>query len=156
MTLELKLREGDTCPACGSGLVFAGVETKGHAGSVFIDGCADCLKLWERETRANPSSEPCSNCAWLPGSREIRSGEIYTLIQRTIHGAGIFYCHRRVPFSRAIADMKPGEPGGCATGFDHKMNEAGTRVTNAAVCAGWLKAKLAEKRFERSLEQEET
>lgn len=138
----LRIRAGDTCPACGSDQVFEGVKQEAHAGDVFFDGCSQCLVIWERETREHPSREPCSNCAWLPGSKEVASGEIFTLIQRTIHGRGIFYCHRRVPFTLDLVSHEQ-------SGFQHKPNDAGDRITNATVCAGWLRAKLKEKKFER-------
>lgn len=139
--LELRWRKGDTCPACSSPDVFAGVELQEHAGEVFIDGCGRCGALWQRETRAAPTKEACTNCAWRAGSPEVKSGKIFTIMQRTLWGKGIFYCHRRVPFR--IKD-------GTNTEFEHKANDAGTRITNATVCAGWLRAKIRERKFERN------
>lgn len=128
-------RHGDTCPECGGREVWHALTMEEHNGSTFIDGCGICLHLWERETRKAPTKEPCSNCAWMPGSKEIRSGEIYTHVANCIDGPGIFYCHKRVVFSA--------ENG---RGFQHEINSAGTRITNATVCAGWLKAKVQQKR----------
>lgn len=132
-----KFRPSDTCPHCGSGEVFEGTTIQAHAGPVHIDGCASCQKVWERETRANPGLEPCSNCAFLPGSPEMESGKMWEIIRATLEGPGIFYCHRRVPFS--IADGRNG-------GFEHQIDGSGRRCTNASPCAGWIKAKLREKR----------
>lgn len=146
MVREIIIRDSDTCPACGKATVWAGIETAGVVGPVWIDGCASCLALWERETRARPTKEPCSNCAWLPGSRESKSGELIAIEMSTIYGPGIFYCHRRVPFKSNACDIVERKDTELKThGFDHKINAAGTRVTNATVCAGWLKAKLRAK-----------
>lgn len=149
MRPDLKLRDGDKCPACGSSNVFEGVKQEAHAGDVFFDGCSDCLVIWERETRDRPTAEPCANCAWLPGSREIASGEIWTLFQKTIHGNGIFYCHKRVPITLPIAEIVAGGSIGPTITFEHKKNEAETRIINATVCAGWIRTKLKEKKWER-------
>lgn len=149
MTKELKWREGDTCPACGAGQVWAGPSHPGPSGPVWIDGCAACQAMWERETRTKPTAEPCSNCAFLPNSRESRTGEIYGIISATIEGKGIFYCHRRVPFGVKATELlkaKADADGNVSLGgFQHQVNAAGNRITNAPVCAGWLKAKLREK-----------
>lgn len=137
MTEPIK-REGDSCPRCGSAEVFEGITTESHNGPTHLDVCASCSAVWERETRERPTSEPCTNCAWLPGSREHESGELFGIIMSTIDGDGVFYCHRRVPF-----DVKDGKE----TGFEHKIE--GRRCTNATVCAGWIQAKLREKRAQR-------
>lgn len=128
-------RLDDVCPNCGRREVWQALTKEEHNGSTFIDGCGACLHLWERETREAPAKEPCSNCAWLPGSKEARSGEIFGHIANCIDGSGIFYCHKRVPFG------DPSNPG-----YQHKKNAAGTRIVNATVCAGWLKAKVQAKR----------
>ena len=133
---EFTRRPDDTCPKCGGHKVWQALMKQQHNGTTYIDGCASCLVLWERESRALPAAEPCSNCAWLTGSKEIESGDIYGIVASCIDGPGVFYCHKRVPF-------KPG------AGFAHQINAAGTRVTNATVCAGWIAAKLREKRADR-------
>ena len=130
-----RMRPGDTCPSCGAATVFEGVEHCSHGGAVIIDGCITCSSVWERETRVNPAVEPCSNCAWLAGSPEFESGALYGIIASTIDGDGIFYCHRRVPF-----ELKEGKR------FLHQMDEQRSRCTNARVCAGWIRAKLSDKR----------
>ena len=133
---DIVSRPGDTCPACRAETVVEGVRTESHGGPVFIDGCATCQALWERETRKRSCDEPCSNCALLPGSPEMESGEIWTIMRNCLEGPGIFYCHRRVPFGLSDGNKS----------FQHERNAAGTRVTNASVCAGWIRAKLKEKR----------
>lgn len=57
--------------------------------------------------------------------------------------------HRRVPFgvkATELLKVKAGADGNVSLGgFQHQVNAAGNRITNAPVCAGWLKAKLREK-----------
>ena len=130
-------RHGDLCPCCGGTEIWQALEKAAHNGPVFIDGCGKCGEIWERETRAAPAVEPCSNCAWMEGSPEIKSGEIYGLIASCIEGKGIFYCHKRVPIEKDRASGRKG--------FKHEINAAGDRCTNATVCAGWIKAKQREK-----------
>ena len=132
--LDRPVRPGDICPVCSAETVVDSVETCSHGGPVHIDICRTCQAVWERETRADPAVEPCSNCAFLPGSPEFKSGEIIGIVDKTIDGPGIFYCHRRVPF-----EVKTGKR------FLHQMDGERSRCTNARVCAGWIRAKLADK-----------
>lgn len=136
-----RYRPSDTCPECGAREVYeALVDIKDESESPLtstIDICGACGKAWEREHRDRPTLEACSNCAFHPMSREMLSGEFWTILRNALEGSGIFYCHKRVPFD------VPKEGG--THGFDHKINAAGTRVTNATVCAGWIKAKQREK-----------
>jgi len=131
---------GDTCPACGGGDVRAVSAAEAHNGVVMIDGCVSCGKAWERETRLVPALEPCTNCAFMAGSPEQVDGRFWQIIRNTVEGDGLFYCHKRLPFDAREA---------CATGnalFESHVTDDGKRITNAPICAGWIRAKLREKR----------
>lgn len=123
----LTVRLGDRCPACGSCVVVEGPCDV----SVPMDTCVSCGALWERETRANPVAEQCSECAFLPGSPEQQDPEEWRkIIAETVQKHGMFLCHKRVPFTFDAVDGK----------IDYRFRDADGKVQHGTPCAGWLRA----------------
>jgi hypothetical protein len=146
-TLKIALDRRDRCPKCGSADVVRGdatefMEATGHSYGPEIAVCGACKALWEpihhdlifdHDDPVSSFTEPCSNCAFRPGSNEQRDRETWSKIKDNVaEGAG-FYCHKGVPIEAGAEHgfAYPTKKKGGATVYD---------TSKLRVCRGWLNA----------------
>ena len=113
-----------TCGGCGS----SNLATTADAETQYAV-CQDCLRLQEAETRANPATHMCDNCAFRPGSPERADPYRWFQIEEaTIFCGQPFYCHK-----------------GMATELTHGTMHYlhGDVVESLHPCAGWLAHRVA-------------
>lgn len=97
------------CPACNGRAVFTMPSDQFPPG-LNIDcewqGCTDCDAVWEAfpasYARDPVCAEPCSNCAFRPGSPEQQDPERWKALIDSLKPngdwfSGRFYCHKGVP-----------------------------------------------------------
>lgn len=95
----------ECCPKCGSRNVGFDPKLAFKGYGPGLAACADCSCLWEpyrlqdlldADDPLSSFTEPCSNCAFRPGSPEQKKGVWADLLQQLRDG-GAFYCHKGVP-----------------------------------------------------------
>lgn len=129
------MKGADQCPRCASRR-WTAVHAEGskfYAPDARV--CANCLTAWEpidvtliwdKTDKLASFSEPCSNCAFRPGSPEQADKDGWKkLIDSLANGAG-FYCHKGVPI----------EPDS-EHGFAYPKN--GADRSKLRLCRGYLK-----------------
>lgn len=138
------------CPKCLGLRVgrFAFAETKFYSSEVAI--CADCGiawepldedQIWDRSDALCSFKDPCSNCAFRPGSSEQRNKEKWRETILSLKEGARFYCHKGVP----IAPMS-------GNGFDYPTKPVTVTIEGVTVettvqdiaelrlCRGYLNA----------------
>jgi hypothetical protein len=130
------------CPRCHGGRV-AVHDTLGYSELKFygrqIATCADCRAAWEPVDesliwdRSDPHcsfSEPCSNCAFRPGSPEQADTAEWKKMIASLRAGASFHCHKGVP-------LAPGSE----HGFAYPHDAAGKATKNKLrLCRGYLNA----------------
>jgi hypothetical protein len=103
-----------------------------------IEVCLNCKVIWETFDPAHlldkdmPTTssflEPCSNCAFRPGSPEQKdAGAWCQLVEQLKRGAS-FYCHKGVPIDPASED-----------GFAYPQDANGNKLQHKLrLCRGYL------------------
>lgn len=96
----------ECCPKCGSRRVAFDPKLSSKGYGPGLATCINCKTLWEPFDPAliwdnsDPVSsfrEPCSNCAFRPGSNEQRDREKWKLLIAGLKEGASFYCHKGVP-----------------------------------------------------------
>lgn len=128
---KIRKHKPDTCPACGSQLVFVATQLD----TAILDCCATCSATWERDDRREgATSDPCGNCAFRPGSAEQADPARWReIVDGTVRKTGFFFCHKRVP----VHIDKNG-----VLEFQFKKNNKGVPI-NASLCVGWGEARIS-------------
>lgn len=87
-------------------------------------------QVWDRSDPHCSLREPCSNCAFRPGSPEQANPEEWKKLIASLRGGASFYCHKGVPL----------EPGG-EEGFAYPKDAAGKPIiAKQRLCRGYLNA----------------
>lgn len=95
--------------------------------------CADCLRCQEVETRPDPQTQLCDNCAFRKGSPERNDPYRWAEIQEVVATGQVFHCHKGLNFTPQTGQFAPPDP---AKG-------------SVTVCAGYLAALAAHKLKEK-------
>ena len=112
------------CGGCGSANLLMTQDT-----DCSYAVCQNCLRLQEAETRADPCTHMCDNCAFRPNSPERADPYRWWQIEEAaIEGGQPFYCHK---------GMNAHLQGGTMTYLP------GDLVETMQPCAGWLANRLA-------------
>lgn len=130
----------DRCPKCSAGDVTRAELHKGafHGYGPVIAVCSRCRSLWEpvhHDLLWDPDdplcafSEPCDNCAFRPGSDELKDRKRWAEIKSSLQGTAGFYCHKGVPIEA-----------GAEHGFAYPYTDGKPVVQKMRLCRGWLNA----------------